>query len=193
MKGIRQWVVVISAINCFYREYRPIPHLDTYEGANLDNEEYEALSPGARAEVERQLRKRDRQEGLTSGRMRPGLLYDDAGSEEGEESAPPHARRRRIEREGEEVVDFDLVSCVFMCACTKNLWASKIEHTHLPFQGPEQIGNIEDIKGHSIREWVSMEAPRAEIKNHFKYFLRNHYDDNGVNVYREKIRQMCDG
>ena len=80
----------------------------------MDNEEYEALSPGARAEVERQLRKRDRQEGLTSGRMRPGLLYDDEGSEEGEE-APPHARRRRTEREGEEVMDFDLVSCMFVC------------------------------------------------------------------------------
>ncbi len=78
----------------------------------MDNEDYEALSPGARAEVEHQLRKRDRKEALTSGRMRPGLLYDEEGSDEGEESAPPHARRRRMDRkgEGEEGVDFDMVS-----------------------------------------------------------------------------------
>ena len=98
-------------VNTIFREYRPIPHLDTYEGDNLDNEDYDTLSPGARADAERQMRKRDRQEALTTGRMRPGLLYDEAGSEEGEESALPHARRRRLDRtaEGEEGMDFDEV------------------------------------------------------------------------------------
>ena len=77
----------------------------------MDDEQYAALSPGARAEVERQLRKRDRKEALTSGRMRPGLLYEE-GSDEEEDSAPPHARRRRMDREGEgeEGMDFDMVS-----------------------------------------------------------------------------------
>ena len=55
------------------------------------------------------------------------------------------------------------------------------------------IENFEDIKGHTIREWVSMAVPRAKIKNNFMTFLRTHVDENGVNVYREKIRQMCDG
>lgn len=60
-------------------------------------------------------------------------------------------------------------------------------------QGPEMIENLEDMKGHTVREWVSMAAPRAEIKNRFKNFLRSYVDENGVNVYRERIKQMCEG
>ena len=88
-------------------DYRSIPRLDTYEAANLDPEDYEALSPGARAEVERQLKRRDRQEALASGRMRPGLLYDE-GSDEGEDTAPPTFKRRRMGGE-DEGMDFDMV------------------------------------------------------------------------------------
>ena len=55
------------------------------------------------------------------------------------------------------------------------------------------IENLEEMKGHSVREWVSMAAPRAEIKTRFKNFLGTHVNENGVNVYREKIRQMCEG
>lgn len=93
---------------CTCREYRPIPHLDTYEDADLDHEEYEALSPGARAEVERRLRKRDRQEALASGRMRPGLLYD--ASEDDEISAPLARRRRPAGEETQEGMEFEEVS-----------------------------------------------------------------------------------
>ena len=49
------------------------------------------------------------------------------------------------------------------------------------------------MKGHSVREWVSMQAPRLEIKNRFKQFLRSFVDDQGHSVYREKISQMCQG
>ena len=49
------------------------------------------------------------------------------------------------------------------------------------------------MKGHSVREWVSMQAPRLEIKNRFKQFLRSFVDDQGKSVYREKISQMCEG
>ncbi|PFX11237.1 DNA replication licensing factor MCM2-like, partial [Stylophora pistillata] len=56
----------------------------------------------------------------------------------------------------------------------------------------ESIENLEDMKGHSVREWVSMQAPRLEIKNRFKQFLRSFVDDQGKSVYREKISQMCE-
>ena len=49
------------------------------------------------------------------------------------------------------------------------------------------------MKGHTVREWVSMQAPRLEIKNRFKQFLRTFVDDQGHSVYREKIKQMCEG
>ena len=100
---------------CVCREYRPIPRLDTYEDADLDHEEYEALSPGARAEVERRLRKRDRQEALASGRTRPGLLYD--ASEDDEISAPLARRRRPAGEDTQEGMEFEEVStvtCMYM-------------------------------------------------------------------------------
>ena len=55
------------------------------------------------------------------------------------------------------------------------------------------IDNLEELKGHSVREWVSMAAPRGEIKNRFKHFLRTCVNDLGVNIYKEKIKQMCEG
>ncbi|KAI3369662.1 hypothetical protein L3Q82_024508 [Scortum barcoo] len=47
------------------------------------------------------------------------------------------------------------------------------------------------MKGHTVREWVSMAAPRLEIYNRFKNFLRTHVDENGHNVFKEKISDMC--
>ena len=44
-----------------------------------------------------------------------------------------------------------------------------------------------------MREWVSMQAPRLEIKNRFKQFLHSFVDDEGYSVYRGKIQQMCEG
>ena len=61
------------------------------------------------------------------------------------------------------------------------------------FKGPEVIENLEDMKGHTVKEWVSLSAPRAEIKNRFKNFLRTYVNENGINVYKDKIRQMCEG
>lgn len=55
------------------------------------------------------------------------------------------------------------------------------------------IENLEDTKGHTVKEWVSMAAPRAEIKSRFKNFLGTHVNENQVNVYKEKIKQMCEG
>ena len=40
---------------------------------------------------------------------------------------------------------------------------------------------------------MSLQAPRLEIKNRFKQFLRTFVDDQGKSVYREKIKQMCEG
>lgn len=57
----------------------------------------------------------------------------------------------------------------------------------------ESIENLEDMKGHSVREWVSMAAPRLEIYHRFKNFLKTHVDDRGHNVFKERISDMCKG
>ncbi|KAK8779302.1 hypothetical protein V5799_019356, partial [Amblyomma americanum] len=56
----------------------------------------------------------------------------------------------------------------------------------------ESIENLEDMKGHTVREWVTQIGPKTEIYNRFKNFLRTFVDERGHNLYKEKIRQMCE-
>ncbi|KAK7870011.1 hypothetical protein R5R35_011978 [Gryllus longicercus] len=56
----------------------------------------------------------------------------------------------------------------------------------------ESIENLDDTKGHSVKEWVTMLGPRTEIANRFKSFLRNYIDSKGQYVYKERIRKMCE-
>ncbi|CAG10746.1 unnamed protein product, partial [Tetraodon nigroviridis] len=175
------------------RDYRPIPALDQYEaeGLDMDEEELSELSPGARAAAEEAMRRRDREEGI-SGRLRRGLLYggereslplsasrdrypsflnlfvfcSHSDSEDEDDERPAARRRRLAERAAEGVADEDEEMI-------------------------ESIENLEDMKGHTVREWVSMVAPRLEIYNRFKNFLRTHVDENGHNVFKEKISDMC--
>lgn len=146
------------------RDYRPIPELDRYEGDGLDaNEDVSELDALTRLEAEREMRRRDRQDMTATGRMRPGLLYDESD----EEGDRPMRRRRRVgERSAEGGVDDEELI--------------------------ESIENLEDTKGHTVAEWVSMLAPRTEITNRFKNFLRTYVDSKGHNLYREKIRQMVE-
>ncbi|XP_061187853.1 DNA replication licensing factor mcm2-like [Saccostrea echinata] len=145
------------------QDYRAIPALDRFDQEGLDDEEdYSELSEGQRQAAEREMRQRDREEGILTGRMRRGLMYEE--SDEEDDAAP--RKRRRAERAAEgEVEDEEMI---------------------------ESIENLEDMKGHSVREWVSMLGPKTEIKNRFKNFLRTYVDSKGHNVYREKIRQMVE-
>ncbi|EEC03693.1 MCM2 protein, putative, partial [Ixodes scapularis] len=56
----------------------------------------------------------------------------------------------------------------------------------------EEAKNLEDLKGHTVREWVTQLGPKTEIYNRFKNFLRTYVDERGHNLYKEKIRQMCE-
>lgn len=56
----------------------------------------------------------------------------------------------------------------------------------------ESIENLDDTKGHSTKEWVSMLGPRTEIMNRFKNFLRTYVNDKGQYMYRDNIRRMCE-
>lgn len=58
-----------------YRDYRPIPALDVYDPAALDDDDFDEMAPEARQEAERLMRKRDREEAAARGRLHRGLLY----------------------------------------------------------------------------------------------------------------------
>ncbi|CAH8449461.1 unnamed protein product [Schistosoma bovis] len=151
------------------RDYRPIPELDVYEAEGLadPDEDLEELSPNARAEAEREMRRRDRERLLATGGLRRDLIADLYGEEEEEEIIP--ARRRRI---AERVAAGD-------------------EGDLEPEGVLESIENLEDMKGMSVVEWVQQPVTRQEIKNRFKAFLRTFLDENDRNVYAERIVQMA--
>jgi len=144
-------------------DYRVIPELDTYDADNLDDSEYSHMDGDERAAAEAAMRRADREAGRMTGRMRRGLLYDESDDEEDR----PARKRRMAERavEGDVQDDEEMI---------------------------ESIENLEDMKGHSVREWVSMLGPRTEIYNRFKNFLRTYVNDKGNNLYKDKIRQMCE-
>ena len=58
-----------------HREYAPIPELDAYGSEGVDDEEYDNITAEQRARAEKEISRREKQEALASGRLRPGLLY----------------------------------------------------------------------------------------------------------------------
>lgn len=87
--------------------------MDTYDGQDLDQDEFDSMSPGARAAAERELRKRDRQEALASGRMRPGLLYEE--SEDDDLGPSQHKYRRGAgDRIRAQSMDFEQVNIMYL-------------------------------------------------------------------------------
>ncbi|VEL36793.1 unnamed protein product [Protopolystoma xenopodis] len=151
------------------RDYRPIPELDVYEPEGLagEDEEFENISPRARAEAEQEMLRRDREQAIATGGLRRDIIAD--LYDEGEEVIP--LRRRRIAERAAAGLDASLGA--------------------EPEEILESIENLEDMKGMPIVDWVQQPATRQEIKNRFKSFLRTFLDENDRNVYAERIIQMA--
>ncbi|VUZ53387.1 unnamed protein product [Hymenolepis diminuta] len=149
------------------RDYRPIPELDVYEPEGLaSSDDYPSMSPTTRAEAERAMRERDRAEGVAAGDLRRGIVADLYGLGEEEEEVP--TRRRRLAERVAAGLDLEE-----------------------PGEVLESIENLEDMHGMSVVEWVQQPATRLEIKNRFKSFLRTFLDEQGTNVYADRIVQMA--
>jgi len=146
-------------------DYREMPHLDRFDPDMLDDDEYEALTEGERQAAEQLMRRRDREEGRgEGGRLRRGLLYDE---DEEDEDGPSRGKRRRAAE------------------------MAAMEDEPMEEEGEESVENLEDTKGRPVREWVTLAAPRREIKNRFKNFLRTYVDAKGENLYCRLIQDMC--
>merc|ERR1719216_218207 len=99
--------------------------------------------------------------------MRRGLLYDDDDDE-------PARRRRRFD--AERAADGRI-----------------IDDEEDGMDGVvESVENLEDTRGRPVRDHVSAIGPRTECYNRFKNFLRTYVDGRGHNLYKEKIRTMCE-
>ena len=138
-----------------------------YERELMDDDDYDDMSEGDRQAVEADLRRRDREEGRLDGRMRRGLLYDS----DDEDDEPARRRRRLAERaaDGRIIDEEDDMEGVV-----------------------ESVENLEDTRGRPVRDHVSAIGPKTECYNRFKNFLRTYVDARGHNLYKEKIRTMCE-
>lgn len=90
-----------------FSDYRPMPHLDRYDDRILDEDEYEQMSVGDRLAAEEELRRRDREMGITRRDDRE-LFYDQSDDEE-----DPRAKRRRAEKVAAgEVEDTEMIESI---------------------------------------------------------------------------------
>uniref|UniRef100_A0A5S6R3H7 DNA replication licensing factor MCM2 n=1 Tax=Trichuris muris TaxID=70415 RepID=A0A5S6R3H7_TRIMR len=153
------------------QDYAPVPHLDVYDASMLDDEsDFSQLSIGERRAAEREMNQRDRMEAAAGqGRIAPGLLYD---SSEAVDSAPAIARRRRRFAPTKEPTSGDILS--------EDSRTNSLEIDLLHF-----FRNRRSIDPSSI----SVATDRIAML--FRGFLQSYRDEKGVNVYLEKIRQMC--
>ena len=126
------------------------------------------------------MKKRDRanQRGRTQGRGRDVLDRfaddDDEDASDADDGSDPLSRRTR--RRAERAAD---------PTATTDPFGEKDDDKEI-------IANLEDRKGHSLREWVLLDLPNREIARRFKQFLTAYVDDKGHNIYKSAIKSMCE-
>lgn len=155
---------VAPAAMRFDRDYQVMPHLDRYEAAGLaeDEEDYDQ-----EAELDARLR--------AESEMHERDLYEERGQsrrgrtrpralEEGEDEWLRQARRRRAaDRAADGEMDDD------------EEFEVNIESYDCP-----------------LREWITKDRTKAEIRRRLSRFLRKgKMDAAGRSVYHKKIREMC--
>eukprot|EP00808_Paulinella_micropora_P010771 g2105.t1 len=156
-------------------DYKAIPELDTYERTGIDEEEYDAISPSARQQVEREMAARDAKE-RRRGRVPAALMTPT--DDEGEERP---ARRRRITAEQEGEAEGDELS------------GGERGMESEPEEEEEKVVRMESYQGTSLKEWVQRDASQKEIKRRFRHFLTEFRDGEGEHsYYMPQIRRMCD-
>lgn len=144
------------------RDYQPMPELDRFEEDGLDDNA--DLSDLSMSE--RMAAEREMRKRDREEMAATGRMRRGLLYDSDDDEAQPSRRRRLGERAAEGAEDDE--------------------------EQIESIDNLEDTKGHSVREWVTLLAPNREIYNRFKNFLRTFTDGKGHNLYKEKIRQMVE-
>jgi DNA replication licensing factor MCM2 len=148
----------------FERDYR-VREDDAYEGAGIDDEDYDELDPAARRELDRRLDARDRD----VRRRAPAAFLPEDEDDQGGLADLVGGRRRRRNRYDEEQDDVDM---------------GDIMEEELTL---EALG---DVKAASLTDWVAQPAVAKTIAREFKSFLTEYVDTNGFSVYGARIRTL---
>ena len=92
--------------NNMYDDYKNIPTLDKYENQDLDDKDYEDMSPEARKRVDKLLNEREQRRMRQYGSRVPAALLAEI-EEEGEEDEAWRLKRRKMMVFGEPVLQED--------------------------------------------------------------------------------------
>lgn len=147
----------------FERDYRAREN-DAYEGADIDDQEYEELDLAARRDLERRLNARDRE---ARRQLPPAFL---PGEDEEGGLADLIARRPRRRRGYDEEQDEDM--------------DEDIMNQELSLEA------LSDVKANTLTDWVAQPAVARTIAREFKSFLMEYVDEHGISVYGNRIRTL---
>ncbi|KAK3707018.1 MCM DNA helicase complex subunit [Vermiconidia calcicola] len=136
-----------------------------YGGRDIDEEEYEALDPAARRQLEARLNRRDRE--LARQRDLPAAFLQDDEEDVMDLTRQPRRRRHRFD---EEQDDIDM---------------------HEDIMNEElSLEALADVKAASLTDWVANPAVHKTIAREFKAFLTEYTDSTGTSVYGVRIRTL---
>ena len=137
-----------------------------YRGADIDDEEeYDAMDPAARRQLEARLNRRDRE--IERQRKMPAAFLPDEEEDVMDLTRQPRRRRHRYDEEQE---DIDM--------------REDIMNEELSL---EALG---DVKAASLTDWVANPAVHRTISREFKAFLTEYTDSTGTSVYGVRIRTL---
>ncbi|KAI5777233.1 MCM2/3/5 family-domain-containing protein [Geopyxis carbonaria] len=144
------------------RDYTQNIRLDTYEQANIDDDEYDELDIATRRRLDEEMYRRDAR---LRQRLQPGgwLPEDD---DDNLDLSMQRTRRRNI---FDEDRDEDM---------------GDVMNEELSLQ------ELQDIKAANVAEWLGVANVRRSVAMHFRNFLLEHTDERGSSVYGARIKTL---
>lgn len=149
----------------FDRDYNRTEDRD-YRGRMIDDDdEYDAMDPAARRQLEARLNRRDRE--LARQRNMPAAFLQDEEDDVMDLTRQPRRRRHRYD---EDQDDIDM---------------------HEDIMNEElSLEALADVKAASLTDWVANPAVHKTIAREFKNFLTEYTDATGTSVYGVRIRTL---
>lgn len=155
-------------------DYKVISELDRYDSADLDLQEYDAMSIAQRRQVEMELSQRERR-----GRNRVLDAERDVGM---------HVRQPAALRSSTDDVDVEM--SIGERPIQRRRLAEFANTGRIEEDLSEEVINLDDLVA-PVHEWITQNAPRREIERRFKNFLLEFSDEHGNRYYVPRISAMC--
>ncbi|KAF2876361.1 MCM2/3/5 family-domain-containing protein [Massariosphaeria phaeospora] len=137
---------------------------DVYDGADIDDAEYDELDLATRRDLDRRLNQRDRE---ARRRMPAAFLPDDEDDGLGDLMKQPRRQRRRYD---EEQDDIDM--------------GEDIMNEEISLEA------LQDIKAATVTDWIAQPSVARTIAREFKSFLTEYTTEDGNSVYGTRLQKL---